>query len=312
MDPLPAAGNSGRRTAFAVPLGRDSLDTSCVAQAELIKGPFTTRMGHLMFGSVKYSRGVWFICAALLLLQVGCGMGEYNRLMKRNLGAMRSESKFRNLYAPTQLPGTPISIRVPRIYSQSYQADSAHNDDGPAINPDRLQPPFLRLPGFKLCYEGSVLSGADKLPHYCYLAAVPSQPGDADKLANQLQAQLNETFPEATVSWEPVDAPTPSGFSVHWRKLRLEGEQPFLVKTGDLLAPKTLPGIFELWIHDAGQYVVLVAWRTPKSIEGPSPVAAPSGDVFNAPTDGKPDLNQFPTLTAGSVSVEAAPDPARG
>lgn len=263
-----------------------------------------------MFNSRKSFAAALFACTALMLLVAGCGTSQYKTLFNRRLATLRGEVKFRNLYAPTRLPGIPISIRLPRIFGDSYQASSAHEDDGAAINPDRLQPPFLKLPGFKLCYEGTHTDGATKLPFYCYLAALPAQPGDADRLATQLQAQLKQTFPETPDDWATVDADAPSGFSVHWRKIRVEGEQSFRVKTGIQVEAQNMAGIFELWIHDADDYIVLIGWRTPKSIEGPSS-AASSGDVGTLetllrgpPSDAKLDLTELPAATAGTLLIE--------
>jgi hypothetical protein len=199
------------------------------------------------------------------------------------------------------LPGTPFSIRVPLEFEHSYQESSAHEDDGATINPDRLQPPFLKLPGFKLCYEGISKTGANELPFYCYLAAVPAQPGDAAKLAGQLQTQLKARFPDATGDWQSNDAPTPDGYNVHWRKIRVEGDQPFLVKTGDQVAPQNLPGVFELWVHDADNYVLLVGWRSPKSIDAPSETTITS--PFDRPANAKPDLTTMPEKSAGTLNA---------
>jgi hypothetical protein len=264
-------------------------------------------------------------CVLVTLFSSGCGTSQYNALMNRRLAALRGEAKFRHLYAPTRLPDTPISIRIPMVFGKSYQANSAHDDDGAAINPARLQPPFLKLPGFKLCYEGVHKAGAEQFPFYCYLAAVPTRQGEIDILAGQLQAQLNRAFPskadpmnkdaaqagaapQTAPAWETVDAEAPTGFSVHWRKIRFDGSQPFLVKT-DKVAPQTLPGKLELWLHDAGDYIVLVAWRAPDQAIGPS--AAATGDATSVkralsgpPDDAKLDLDSMPTATAGTITVD--------
>jgi hypothetical protein len=271
--------------------------------------------GERMFGWARFGG----LCgAALALFLTGCGTSQYNALMGRRLTALRGAVKFQGLYAPTRLGDTPFSIRVPLEFEHSYEATSAHDDDGAVINPERLQPPFLKLPGFKLCYEGTTQSGNDTLPYYCYLAAEPIQPGGADKLLAQLQAQLKAAFPppkpeaegkgdvEAALEWRPLDADTPEGLNIHWRKIRVEGEQPFMVKTGDKVAPQKLPGIFELWAHDAGEYVVLVGWRAPKSIDAPSETKYV--DPFNRPSNLKPDLREdgMPFKTAGTLTRSAA------
>ena len=107
-----------------------------------------------------------------------------------------------------------------------------------------------------------------------------------------------------------VDADTPTGRFVHWRKIRVEGEQPFQVKTNQV-ETQNLPGIFELWIHDADDYVVLIGWRTPSSIEGPSvgsggDAVAPKSRFEGPPKDAKLDLSEWPTATAGTLTVKKA------
>jgi hypothetical protein len=99
------------------------------------------------------------LCVALVLLTVavaGCGSSEYSRLVSKRLGQLRGETKFRSLFASSKLSGTPIQIRVPMLFRDSYVEDSSHSQDGAKIDPDRVQPPFLKLPGFKICYEGTM------------------------------------------------------------------------------------------------------------------------------------------------------------
>jgi hypothetical protein len=235
--------------------------------------------------------------AALVLACAGCGVSQYNSLIGQRLAALRSASKFEGLYAPTQIPGTPFSIRVPQAFEHSYEPNSSHEDDGGPISPDRLQPPFLKLPGLKVTYEGKATSSAGaSLPFYCYLAVQPSQPGGVDKLVGQLEGQLKEKFPKAVGAWQPVDAETPEGRNVHWRSLRIEADQQFFVKSGEKAVPGNMPAIFELWVHDAETHVVIVGWRAPKSIDGPSEGVAV-----------KPDLSTMPAKTAGTLTSEAAP-----
>lgn len=238
---------------------------------------------------------------ALFLASAGCGTRHYNDLMGQRLTELRASVKFQGLYAPTALPGTPFTIRVPLEFERSYDEKSSHSDDGAVIKPDRLQPPFLKLPGLKYCYEGLSKKGNDQFPFYCYLAAIPARPGDADRLADQLRAQLKRTFPDTPDTWEPKDPDTPDGLNIHWRMIRVEGEQPFYVKSGGQAAPQNLPGIFELWMHDADDFIVLVGWRTPKAIEGPSPT--PFNDPFDRPPNVQPDLSVMPFKTAGTLKV---------
>ena len=130
---------------------------------------------------------------------------------------------------------------------------------------------------------------------------------------------LKEKFKEAPETWETVDAQSPDGKALQWKKIRIEAEQPFRFKdptANGALASKNLPGIFELWMYDANDYVVLVGWRTPSAIDGLIP--PPPTDKKQAaaaakmPAVTKPNLSSPPTmpaLTAGSLIVGAAASP---
>ena len=261
-----------------------------------------------------YSKlSVWTLLlgAVGLAMLSGCGGSAYDSLVNRRLLELRVGAPFKILWGPTTLDETPISLRVPLVFRKSYRPDSGHSDDGGRIKPDRLQPPFLPLPGLKLCYEGaSPDPGGGTLPFYCYVAVVPK--GDAAKLQTELQAALKTTFPETPDTWESVDAKTPEEKAVPWKKIRVEGEQPFFA--GPQKKPTMMPGIFELWIHGADDYVVLVGWRTPKSIEGTTAAQSQQDGLLQLrvqqATQGKLDLQVMPALTAGTLEVKQATEDA--
>ncbi len=249
--------------------------------------------------------GAWF-CALLS----GCGTADYEQLASRRVEEFRGSAPFKTLFGPTELADTPIRIRVPMIFKNSYMENSAHPDDGARISPDRLQPPFLPLPGFKVCYESMFGVAGKPVPYYCYLAAVPAKPGDADKLADQLMAALKEKFKETPDTWELVDAATPTTKSLPWKKIRVTADQSFRSFDGQKVSPGTLPGIFELWLHDAPGYIVLVGWRVAVGAEGAEAWVDPTRP--NAPaSEPKLDLAKMPALTAGSLTIESAA-PAEG
>ena len=243
------------------------------------------------------------------LFATGCGTGEYRRMIDASVGHARTSAPYRTLFAYTSLPGTPLKVRVPITFNHSYREDSAHPEDGAKIKPDRFQPPFLELEGLKYCYEAHTAdpqSGA-KVPFYCYLAALPARPGDAERLAGELQAKLKAKFDSTPDHWEPIDAYSENGKASPWKKIRVESDQPFYTSVGETREVKVLPAIFELWMRDLEDTVVLVGWRTPKSIEGLAPPA--KGGDMTPPT--KPDLSASPTsmpaLTAGTLKSDGPP-----
>ncbi|HEX3727153.1 MAG TPA: hypothetical protein VHV08_12955 [Pirellulales bacterium] len=253
--------------------------------------------------------------AALSAVIAGCGTAEYNALVLSRTNNLRTSAPFRVLYGPTRLPGTPISLRVPLSFRKSYTEDSPHGDDGPKIRPDRFQPPFLQIPGMKICYEGMANVGAaGKIPFTCYLAAVPAKPGDADKLAADLLEKLQQTFKDAPKEWQNIDAVAPDGKAQPWKKVRVVGDQPFPANSGRIadgkkVTTEVMPGIFELWLYDAQDYIVLIGWRAPTAADGAS-----SGQevglaaLINRPSADKVDLANLPILTAGSLTIDRSAD----
>jgi hypothetical protein len=247
------------------------------------------------------------ICLATMLL--GCGTSEYNRLASKRVADLRGEQKFRTLFAPTQLADTPVRVRLPMVFQDSYLETSKHKADGGRIAADRVQPPFLKLPGFKICYESHTNhpTPLNKYPFYCYLAALPSKAGDAEGLAKELQAKLKETFKDTPDQWEAVDVDSPSGNPIQWKKIRVEGEQPFRYTDNNKPVNGNLPGIFELWLCDKADYIVLVGWRVPTVVQGASsePIPTSLQALLTAPKGNlKLDLATMPALTAGTITID--------
>jgi len=261
------------------------------------------RIGH------RWSAGAG---AILMIVVSGCGTSAYNDLVKDRVAQLRAEVKFQGMYASSQIPSSQLKLRIPMIMSNSYSTASGHPDDGTKINPARLQPPFLNLPGLKLTYETRhKTADGTRLPFYCYIASTPGKPGDADRLCADFQKRLKQRFPDTPDTWEAVDADSPTGFAVHWRKLRVVGEQPFFVKGGGMVEARNMPGVFELWVHEGDGQIVILGWRSPQSIDGPDETKFVTLNNVTLPPDNpKPDLTKWPVLTAGSLVIaEAAATP---
>ena len=257
---------------------------------------------------------VWICVVALLAAASGCGTPAYTDLLNHRLDELRAGAPFRVLYGPTRLPDTPIQVRLPQAFRRSFVEISPHPDDGERVRADRIQPPFLKLDGFRMCYEGRGNDpNAGVVNFYCYLWAIPSKAGEADKIAADIQTKLNDAFKESKAEWQSVDAATPDGKALSWRKIRVEGPQKFAhyrnQEDKNNKASAEFPAIFELWMFDTQEYVVLIGWRSPTSVVG---VAAPSKDpleLLSRPNQDKLDLENLPILTAGSLVI-AAPEPA--
>jgi hypothetical protein len=252
--------------------------------------------------SLAHKYGLLAGASLWVALLAGCGSSAYEELGNRRYQQIKLNAPFMPLWGYTQMPDAPVKIRVPRLFAVSFFQKSNHPNDRGRIAAGRVQPPFLQLPGFQMCYEVKPQNG---MPMYCYLAATPAA-GDLNALAADLQKQLKRVFPEKTPdAWESVECPSPTGQMISWKKIRVLGEQPFDMADGPPANFEMKAGVFELWLHDGGQWFVIVGWRIPND-----QLAFEGGVNPNAFK-----LDKLAPLTAGTVVVgqampEAPADPA--
>jgi hypothetical protein len=242
--------------------------------------PLSNRYDSL--STIHYS-----LSAIVLLVMLGCGTGEYERRLDNQISQLRNGSKSKDLYAPQELPKTPVSVRVPLMFKDSPLVEGAQVN-GKLIDPRRVKPMLFPLPWLRLTYEGFIDDPeVGKLPCYCYLGAVDVAGGQArDFTANTLKEL--KTKPGANVvDWADFTGGTPDGHGNPWKKLRFTGPQEFFtIGKNNQEQFQTMPGVLEIYVHEeAGQYV-LVAWRMPAKIEQTV------------------ELAKWAPLVAGSVSVK--------
>ena len=207
------------------------------------------------------------LCWTLLLgTLVGCGAGSYEQSLKRRAALAREDAPYQALYAAgTDIPGTNRTVRLPQIFKNAYQENSPHPLDKGGIDPARWQPPFLQIPGLRVCYEALGKDSKNmEAPFYCYLAAVSVQPAERVGFQTDLVDKLKENFPGA--EWTPIDVQSREGTPLAWKKIVVKGEQQFLVPSGDKSTPTNMPGTFELWLHEGEAGDVLIGWRWPDEL----------------------------------------------
>jgi hypothetical protein len=249
--------------------------------------------------------GRWPIAVLLACLIAGCGVGTYNESVEQRTQSLGRAAPFTQLFGAQPIADASVTIRVPQLFKTSFQEGSADpKNPNQKIDPQRLQPPFLELPGFKLCYEATAEAkdqpGAP-LTYYCYLAA---QPRDGGALEIAMPARLKRAFPNAQVAWETVACSTPTGDTVSWKKIRAQGEQRFdIVPLNGPVQQKKLLGIFELWLYETPERQILVGWRIPEAIETDIHLVDPPDNS----------LASLAALTAGTIEqTVAAQPPAKG
>ena len=220
--------------------------------------------------ALLYRRPLSCVCPLLLVLLVisGCGTGEYeSRLTKR---AVRSQNalNFNELYAAQQLPGTPVSIRVPVLFTDSPLVEGAPDKDGNTVDLRRVKPTLFEIPWLKLTYEGFVDDPqGGKLPYYCYVAAVERATAGVGNPSAVWSGALSNKG-GALEDWADFQGQTPDGRTVAWKKLRFTGPQEFYtINVNGQEQYKQLPGVLEIYLQEQAGLYVLIAWRMPESIE---------------------------------------------
>jgi hypothetical protein len=218
------------------------------------------------------------LCLCWLLVTAGCGTSEYDRrraewlrsyraVAARRAAAETQARLLQQFYGPTELSGTSLRIRVPKVFTTAF--DSNSKVAGQPIDSRRLHPPFLTLPGFRLCYESTAAGNQGQLPFYLYLAVVDRQyapPGETS-LAEWIQKKFAAAFPDARAAWEPFEVESVAGEKVTWRKIAAAGTQPFYVLQPGQATYVDLPGIVELYTVEQGPHLVIVACRYPTEIQ---------------------------------------------
>ena len=216
---------------------------------------------------------LFFLCYLLVFsLLSGCGTGEYERrLEQRHAAKARLEKKLSVLYAPQDVPGTQVSVRLPKTLFLEPPLVEGVPVDGKPVDVRRVKPEKLvTIPGLKLTYEGFVDNEGVKLPYYCYVGVIDVPIGQiVDDPSIKMRAELAGQQQQDTLgNWQDLQVETPDGQESVWKKLRSENSQEFytLDKAGQGQF-KSMPGVLEICIHAEAKYVIVIAWRMPTSIE---------------------------------------------
>lgn len=220
----------------------------------------------------------------------GCGTGEYQRRLEARVAQIQQVAQFSVLYdVPLPLPGTTVSVRIPSLFQIGFDANTQDPDGGGGlIDPRRLQPPFVTLPGFKLTYEIIFTDSNNnnaRRPFYIYMAVATAADAAAGKpVAEAIREQVATQFPSA--AWEDVSCTSPTGAVVACKRINVSGPQVFYTGPGQY---ESLSGVFQLYLHEAQGQHVLIGWRVPDAVSE------------------KANLDQLARLTAGTIVVAAPP-----
>lgn len=219
-----------------------------------------------------------FLLSVLLLsLCLGCGTGEY----ESRIGQHKGGAAAPDLLGPAEeLPGTRVSIRVPRCMALLPQG----TDPKPAPGI-----PFP-MPGVQLrIYEGFVKdSDGGQIPFYCTLFTMETPKTPGGNLLNQMKTTMAKVSGQEP-QFVDFQATSPEGKESKWQMGRATDKDSFYYKGKDgkdSLRP--MDAIGEMYLREEAGYSIIVGWRVPANIE------KNVGDVG---------LAELAKATAGGVSV---------
>ena len=226
-----------------------------------------------MLDSARCWTALVILLPAGTLMAGGCGTSEYERRVSKGTGDLKVGMIYSAIApTPSEIPGTAISLRLPAFVNaqcKAYTEESADPSGQGKVNPDRVQPPYLKLPGLRVCYEmiGIEATGEPR-NFYCYLAVAPAdQPAaDGKPFEESVQAQLAARF-SAQPQWEEVKCPIQSGQTVDWKRISIKGPQKFAKTLGQEF--EELPGTFDLYTKEVDGQRVMIGWRFPTAVKEP-------------------------------------------
>jgi hypothetical protein len=196
---------------------------------------------------------------ALSLALTGCDLtGQYEKKFQEAVQTSGQRAVFdQNLHPDfTEVGDAGVKLRLPKLFDMENRKELTAKDP-------RAIAPFA-LPGLTKAIERQFDDTKDPpqfLPAYIYLAAQPKGDQKADAFQAQVAQLVGATVRGAT--WSDVTLPTPSGQSIALKRLRAEGQQPFVNIQKN--APAAVDGLLDIYYIDGGNHHVLIGWRIPKA-----------------------------------------------
>jgi hypothetical protein len=162
-------------------------------------------------------------------------------------------------------------MRLPSMFVEGdwFRHDSSYRGGSGTIDAKRVFPPFLEsLPGHNRTGEAFTKAPDGQLvASYCYLCVIEPGKESFKEIAAKLHKQIKGPLPNAT-DWEEVDCTQSGSDPVRWHHLRATGSQLFAHSERHGVADKYQHGTFDVYLRDAGGFVVMLAVRMADVLEG--------------------------------------------
>lgn len=160
-----------------------------------------------------------------------------------------------------------VTIRLPILFDPKVMGTplmrNAAKAGGEPVEPTRIQPPGLDLPGYYITYEMFYPDGEGKdLPVYCYLGALPK--GESKEAKEEILKQLKDKYPDAEWTDKTLKGASGEGAFELVPGLTVSGPQEFHAKL--LAKPIETPGRMDIYVVPTDHATVIVAWRAPQEI----------------------------------------------
>jgi hypothetical protein len=218
------------------------------------------------------NRLLLFTCAWLLPLAAGCA-GEYDADFQSASQNATESQKFDQLgEARFTIGQLPVSVRLPKQLPETYIRPSSSDplNMQQRIDPLRAVPPYMS--GFAQAHIATfeVWNPAEegKLPVYVAFWTPPAT-SRGKGIFDRLKESLQKDFPGGQ-NFEDVNARTPDGGTIQWKRLKGTTTAPYFVINADgNLVQKSVKENLDLWVYTAADSTaaVVIAWRVPVELE---------------------------------------------
>lgn len=223
---------------------------------------------HAMNFSTVSVRRSWLFGACLAVAVVptaGCGVEAYEARMQDRMKTLELAGKFgacardpMSVVDPAKPVGVDVTLRRPLLFGPRVLNEQSGDPNQPSkpIPKDRVQPPFLEIPGFQLTFEELRRSGENGMrPISFYVGVQPTDPASLDKIP----ADLKKAFPESEISWKVEKVLKPDGSYAEWKSISAAGPMGFY--TPGYGVSEALPGKFALYVREEAGHQVFLAVR---------------------------------------------------
>jgi hypothetical protein len=235
---------------------------------------------------------IWIAAAA------GCGSSVYGEKFQNRLDELHLSSTFSEVLTDQPTDGLPINFRIPKGLTKAYNQISADSDnDNHRISRLKFAPAFLPdFPGLMTMFEGEADSTPEfKAPYYLYIGE-GTESAVKGKFPYQEWRDRIQRSRMKPGAWEDVEAQTPKGAKLKWKRLTVTGKHVWEVTRRGSRTPEnpSVDTFFQMWVYETPQTIAVLGWWSTNSM--------------------RPTMQQMAELTAGTavVSPSAAVAPAPG